>query len=117
MPFMEILFVLVCGHALADFSLQPDAMGYGKNRNDKIHDTEHSLFPHWYFWLTAHAMIHGGMVHLITGSLLLGVLETLIHWFTDFAKCEGWINIHTDQSIHIGCKVFYAFIIAFGVAV
>lgn len=109
MPFLETFFVLVCGHALADFSLQPDAMGYGKNRNDKIHNVEHSLFPHWYFWLTAHSLVHGGMVYLITGSFLFAVLETAIHWFTDFAKCEGWIGIHTDQSIHIGSKLAYAF--------
>ena len=45
MPYLENLFMLIFGHALADFVLQPDAMGYGKNRNDKIHSKEHSLFP------------------------------------------------------------------------
>lgn len=111
MLFLENLFKLVVGHALADFVLQPDAMGYGKNRNDKIHDKEHSLFPHWYYWMTAHALMHGGTVYLITGSLLLGAVETVIHWATDFSKCEGWIGIHSDQGIHIGCKVAYAFML------
>ena len=45
MLFVENVFMLICGHSLADFVLQPGAMGYGKNRNDKIHDKEHSLFP------------------------------------------------------------------------
>lgn len=111
MLFIETLFKLICGHALADFVLQPDAMGYGKNRNDKIHDKEQSLFPHWYYWMTAHALVHGGMVYLITNSLVLGLVETAIHWVTDFAKCEGWIGLHTDQGIHIGCKVAYTFFI------
>lgn len=111
MPLIENLFILIFGHALADFVLQPDAMGYGKNRNDKIHDKEHSLFPVWWYWLTAHAMVHGGVVYLITDSLLLGVIESVIHWVTDFAKCEGWIGMHQDQAIHIGCKVAYAFVL------
>ena len=110
MLFVENLFQLVFGHALADFVLQPEAMGHGKNRNDKIHDKEHSLFPHWWYWLTAHSLVHGGMVYLITNSLLLGLIETAIHWVTDFAKCEGWIGRHQDQGIHISCKVGYAFL-------
>ena len=45
MLMVENLFMLLFGHALADFVLQPEAMGYGKNRNDKIHDKKNSLFP------------------------------------------------------------------------
>ena len=86
-------------------------MGYGKNRNDKIHDKEHSLFPVWWYWLTAHSLVHGGVVYLITNSLLLGIIETSIHWVTDFSKCEGWIGFHMDQSIHIACKLVYGYII------
>lgn len=108
MQLLENLFMLIFGHALADFVLQPEAMGYGKNRNDKIHDKEHSLFPVWYYWLTAHALVHGGIVFLITNSLLFGIIETVLHWLTDFAKCEGWIGMHQDQAIHISCKVGYA---------
>ena len=36
MGFLELIFYLLCGHALADFSLQTDAMAKGKNRNRKI---------------------------------------------------------------------------------
>ena len=111
MPFVETLFLLVCGHAAGDFVLQPDAMGYGKNRNDKIHDKEHSLFPHWYYWMTAHALVHGGIVYLVTNSLTPGCIETVVHWVTDFSKCEGWIDIDTDQAIHIGCKIGYALVL------
>ncbi|MEX0619140.1 MAG: DUF3307 domain-containing protein [Pseudohongiellaceae bacterium] len=111
MPMVETLFLLISGHALGDFVLQPEAMGYGKNRNDKIHDREHSLFPCWYYWLTAHALVHGGIVFLITNSLLLGLVETVLHWVTDYSKCEGWIGVHQDQGIHIGSKFVYAFVV------
>jgi hypothetical protein len=122
MPLLDALFLLLFGHALADFVLQPEAMGYGKNRNDKIHDKEHSLFPVWWYWLTAHALVHGGVVYVLAGvmlgssyALLLGIVETVIHWWTDFAKCEGWITPHQDQAIHIGCKIVYALLIVYGV--
>ncbi len=110
MLFFENIFMLLFGPAIADFVLQPDAMGYGKNRNDKIHAKEHSLFPVWYYWLTAHALVHGGIVYMITGNIWLGVLETVLHWITDFAKNEGWIGMHQDQGIHISCKAGYAFL-------
>ena len=84
-------------------------MGYGKNRNDKVHDTEQSLFPVRYYWMTAHALVHGGVVYLITGNISLGLIEAVIHWLTDYAKCEGWISMHQDQAVHIGCKVGYSF--------
>ena len=94
MLFFENIFMLLFGHAIADFVLQPDAMGYGKNRNDKIHAKEHSLFPVWYYWLTAHALVHGGIVYMITGNIWLGALVTFVHWITNFAKNEGWIGMH-----------------------
>ena len=107
MLLFENIFMLIFGHALADFVLQPEAMGYGKNRNDKIHAKERSLFPVWYYRLT----VHGGIVYVITGNIWLGLLETLVHWITDFTKNEGWIGMHQDQGIHIGCKIAYAFLL------
>ena len=86
-------------------------MGSGKNRHNKIHDNKGMNFPAWYYWLTAHALVHGGAVYLVTGSLVLGIVETLLHWFIDFSKCEGWLNFHQDQALHVGCKVGYCFLI------
>lgn len=115
MPLLDNLFLMLFAHALADFVLQPEAMGYGKNRHAKVHEKKHSLFPVWWYWLSAHAMIHGGAVYIVAGmmvgtsyALIYALLETVAHWLTDFAKCEGWIGVHTDQAIHIGCKVIYA---------
>ena len=55
--------------------------------------------------------MHGGIVHLITGNIWFGLAEVLLHWLTDYAKCEGWIGMHQDQGIHIGCKLGYAFLL------
>lgn len=109
MQLLENLFLLLFGHALADFVLQPEAMGIGKNRNAKIHNNEQSLFPHWSYWMTAHSLIHGGLVFLITGNIVLGAIEAVAHWLTDYYKCEGAISMHQDQAIHVACKVGYTF--------
>ena len=114
MSLMPIFFQLLIGHALADFVLQPDAMGYGKNRNSDAQKTKGELFPHWYYWMTAHALVHGGVVYIVSGSAVLGLIETGLHWAIDFGKCEGWYNIHIDQGLHIACKLVYCGLIYIG---
>ena len=112
MGIVKLLFLLLVGHALADFALQPIGMAKGKNRHyrpDYIPEGQ-KYMPCWMYWLTAHALIHGGAVYFITGSLLLGILETLLHWVIDFAKCENWTNPHTDQMLHFLCKIVYVLI-------
>lgn len=111
MQLLSYFFQLLVDHALADFVLQQEAMSAGKNRHNEIHGKKGSGFPAWYYWLSAHALIHGGVVYIITGSLLLGVVETLLHWLIDFSKCEGWLNFHQDQALHVGCKLGYCFFI------
>lgn len=104
----EILALLIAAHFLADYPLQGDFLANGKNRKKPIPGIP------FYHPLTAHAAIHGGFVGVITGSLWLGLAETVIHWITDDAKCRGWISYNTDQAIHIGCKVAWTVLIAWG---
>jgi hypothetical protein len=110
-----LFFALLVGHALADFPLQTDAMAAGKNRNRAIDPAKippgATLQVVWPYWLASHALVHGGVVALITGSVTLGVAETVLHWMIDFAKCENWTGIHTDQGLHIGCKLLWVVLI------
>ena len=59
----------------------------------------------WPYWLTAHALINGGMVYLATGNVIYGIFETIIHWFLDFLKSDNITNPHIDQFVHIAVKV------------
>ena len=111
MPGFELFFQLLAGHALADFVLQSEAMGRGKNRHSDIHSSKNANFPRWYYWLGSHALVHGGIVYLITQSLPLVLCETFTHSLIDFAKCEGKIGFHTDQMLHLLIKVGYIFIL------
>jgi hypothetical protein len=95
----ELLFLLLAGHALADYPLQGQYLATGKNRHT---DLGRSIWPHA---LAAHSLIHGGVVALLTGSVLLGLAETMAHAVTDWLKCEGKIGFNTDQAIHVACKL------------
>jgi len=111
---MLILFWLLVGHALADFALQSEWMAKAKNRNS---GTTLSYIPPgqtpqivWPFVLSAHALIHGGVVAVATGIWWLGALETGAHWAIDFGKCENHYGIYADQALHVGCKVLWLFL-------
>ena len=106
---MTLFFKLLIGHALADFVLQTDTMARSKDRHGEFAKTVSDSFPPWYYWLAAHALIHGGVVFMVTGSALFGLVETLLHGAIDIAKCERWIGFHQDQALHVLCKVAYCF--------
>ena len=108
-----MFFALLIGHAIADFPLQAGPMATEKCRRST--SGLQKAVP-WYYWLTAHALIHGGFVYWITGSLFLGLMETVVHWFIDFGKCEGWFGIHVDQALHVACKALWWALIWQGVA-
>ena len=92
-------------------------MAKGKARKAKLEyiqdGRKYILF--WPYWLSAHALIHGGAVWLITGNMSLGLIEVILHWIIDFAKCEGWTNIHIDQLLHMICKAVYVWLITSGI--
>lgn len=106
---IELVALMIFAHFLADYPLQGDFLANGKNRTKPIPGIS------FYHPLTAHAVIHGGFVGLITGSLWLGIAETVIHWITDDAKCRGKISYNTDQAIHIGCKLLFGLLIGLNV--
>lgn len=98
-----MLFFLMVGHALADFSLQSDFLAQAKNRNTALGR------EYWLHALPAHGLIHGGFVAVITGFWWLGIAETIIHCAVDFLKCEKRINHNTDQLLHVACKFLWTF--------
>ena len=113
-----LFFLFLCGHALADFALQNEWVATNKNRHVRLSyppEKRKNMQVIWPYLLSAHALHHGLMVFLITQRLSLGVAETVIHWISDFAKCEDWYGFHTDQVVHIGTKVIWTALIGFHV--
>jgi len=96
--------LLCAGHALCDYPLQGDFLAKGKNHKAPIPGVP------WYQCLLAHALIHAGMVLLITHSVWLALAELVIHTATDYAKCDGRITFNQDQAIHYFCKILWAVI-------
>jgi hypothetical protein len=99
--YLQIFWWLLIGHALADYGIQSEYVATARSRK----------VVGWFYPLTAHALIHGGIVAVVTGSIGLGIAEFVAHWFIDFGKGEGAYGIHADQFLHILCKVLWVVIL------
>ena len=114
-----VLFFAFCiGHSIADFPLQGEFLARGKNRHLPLPELADGDKPPKYVWiycLTAHSLIHGGVVWLITGSVLMGLIETVVHWIIDALKSEGKYGFEVDQLLHVATKVVYVALIWAGV--
>jgi hypothetical protein len=106
-PF-ALFFAFAIVHALADFPLQGDYLAKVKQRAGA------SSFHEWFMALTAHSLIHAGGVWVITGSVLYGLAEFVLHWVIDFGKGEGRYGFIADQLLHLGCKVVFVILMAAG---
>jgi len=100
----QLAFGFVAMHFVLDFPLQGDTVAVQKS--PLCNNPLSKLVP-WPYWLTAHALSHGAGVLLLTGYTSLALAETVVHWVTDYFKCLNKISIHTDQGIHLFCKVAY----------
>lgn len=121
---IELLIISLCGHALADFALQPDIMAKGKNRHkrpDYLPEGQ-EYTPCWFYWLTAHALIHGLVMvflihwrfsYLLSNAYPLILIIAGIHWGIDFLKCDNRFGPHIDQLLHfltiIGILIYFNF--------
>lgn len=101
MTAIEMALMLVAAHALADYPLQGDFLAKAKNRANPIPGVP------WWQAMWAHSAIHGGAVGMITGLWWLGVLEAVLHFGIDDAKCRGKITFNQDQAAHIVAKALW----------
>lgn len=101
--FFTLFIWLVIAHVVGDYLLQSDFMARAKNH---LTDVGRHM---WMVVLPSHALIHGTLVLLVTGSYLCLLIETLTHTYIDYQKCDGKISFEKDQLYHIGVKVFIAF--------
>lgn len=111
---LVLFFAFSIGHALGDFPLQGDFLARGKNRrlpSPILADSDHSHKRVWIFCLTYHALIHAGLVWIITGSVLIGIIELVVHWIIDALKAENLFSFETDQWLHLATKAIYVVLI------
>lgn len=107
---ISLLWQLLCGHVLADYVFQPEVMARWKKPGAIVPQEA----GRWWWWMMAHSLVNGCFVSSITGSTGLGMAEAVIHGFTDYSKCRGWLSPNMDQLIHIGCKVLWAYMASKG---
>lgn len=97
----ELFFVLLIGHAVADYPLQGDFLARAKNHNAPIPGINPIIA------LKMHAFIHAGAVWIITGSFGLALIESVLHTAIDWAKCDNRTSFTADQVLHVICKILY----------
>ena len=101
MSVIELFIMLIGSHFICDYVFQTDAIATGKNR--LIDPAKFGV--DWRYWMTSHAVTHGFGGGIITNSVWLGFTEFALHWLIDAGKCEKWYGLHTDQLLHLLCKV------------
>ncbi|NTF17788.1 DUF3307 domain-containing protein [Agrobacterium rubi] len=134
---LELLALLVFGHVVGDYPMQGQFIALGKNRTQPLPGTP------WYQILTAHAIMHGGLVAaavvlaalsgypcLFALALPLAVAETACHWAIDDWKCRREARCRKryeceeleeqrifaydlDQALHLACKITWAGVCVF----
>lgn len=106
MDFWHIFALLIFGHCVADYPGQGDFLAKAKN-----HIAPVSGVP-WYQALGAHSIIQGGVAGIITGSLFIGLAETVLHVYIDYIKSDGGLTYNRYQAMHVACKLMWAFMFA-----
>lgn len=107
---LALFWALLLGHALADFPLQGQFLAVGKDRHADLSSVTGGLtWPKgmWLYCLTIHSLVQAAFVWMITGSLVLSVVEFVLHWLIDLVKNEGWTSFYADQALHAVCKAGY----------
>lgn len=92
-------------HYIGDFALQNQFIAEAKNHTKPIPNFS------WYHALAAHSIIHGGLIGILTGSIVLAVLETVVHAAIDYLKSDGRFGVDVDQALHIMCKVLWCVVL------
>ncbi|TLD69665.1 DUF3307 domain-containing protein [Phragmitibacter flavus] len=108
---LTLFFALAIGHAFADFPLQGDYMATHKNRHFNSESKEPLPCCLWVHCMLAHCLIHAGFVWMLSGQVVLGLVELGIHFVLDCVKCEGWSSFNLDQCLHYACKAGYVIVL------
>jgi hypothetical protein len=103
LDFAEVLFWLLVGHALADFVFQTDKMRQFK-RPVRVQEGG----APWWFWMSAHCLVHAGAVALATGRIEIGMLEFVVHFAADSIPRR---NAYLNQGLHVISKLVWAYMV------
>lgn len=108
MEFIHLLFWLTVAHALCDYPLQ-GYLAELKNNNSVVIDEKYA----WVFGLFFHSIIHAGAVAFLTQSVVATIIKFVVHFITDYVKCQKKISFCFDQIIHILTKVIICIVVLY----
>lgn len=97
----ELFILLVLGHLVADYVFQTDSIALGKNNT--LDPAKFGV--NWYYWMASHAATHSLIVYVLTMNIWACLFELVSHFAIDYFKCNKKYGLHTDQLLHIVCKL------------
>lgn len=108
--FVLVLFFFVIAHFVADYTLQSEWMATHKSPNNR--------FP-WGYVMMGHVLTHSALVaivadrltHSITCVFWLALMEGIMHFLIDNSKARKLLDVHSDQILHLACKVIWTCVI------
>lgn len=117
---VELIIYLIALHLILDFPLQGEWLSKTKNPavDLLVVKTPHETIRGESIWLNSllsHAFIQAAGVFYVTQSLVLFLIEFILHTVIDYCKCKGYFGYNADQGLHIACKLTYVALIYFGV--
>ena len=117
LQFVTLVFLLLCGHFLADFTFQTEWIATNKNRHVRLNfppEQRAHMQVIWPWLLTSHAFTHGLMVYLVTHKLSLAFAELGVHWLTTSENARSGTAFTWIRFIHVASKFVWAALIATG---
>jgi putative copper export protein len=101
MIYALLFALLLVGHAVADYWLQPGWLSVMKHRPE----------GRWHA-LAVHGACHALPVAIVTGLPALALAEWVLHPLIDYLKSRGWYGMKTDQALHVLCKLAWVGVLA-----
>lgn len=99
---MRELLLLLFTHYLGDFGLQSDFLANFKRPGSQLNGE--SVWAHV---MLAHCSIQALGVLLVTQRWEFAIVELVVHFAIDVAKCKGKLTFMQDQLLHALCRVVY----------
>jgi len=107
-----LLFLLMCAHFVGDFVFQTDTMVSYKNPNNMPVTFAGKRRKYWWkYFMTAHASTQALLVIAVTGNVMLGMFEFVLHFVIDYGKCMKKYGVLEDQFLHLLTKLGYVILV------
>lgn len=116
--FCIVLYWFCFGHSISDLALQTKAIATYKSYL-YIHSHTYLHPATWFFYLSGHALINGGVSGLIAYfftrnvkfATIISIYAFSLHWIIDFCSTFRFYSLVVDQFFHLTTLIIYTLLV------